>query len=492
MSLTVTPAPRASDRAADRSRARSLVARLASALERRSVRYCQWKGRTRPGAVDGAGSDIDLLVDRRHAHAFAEAADALGFKLALAPADAQAAGVVSYVGVEPGVDRLVHVHVHYQLVLGRVWATHFRLPIEAVVLETAVPRTPFPAPAPEFELLLLVLQETLRHQLRDAWLRRAVARRWTTRAALDTLELEVARGALLGAIAHCVHEVDLAFFDRCREALRRDCPWWRRLLVRRALQRRLRAHVQGPSAARIARRAWRASTRLLGVAPGGGKRLVSGGAVIALIGADGAGKSTCARALTAWLRSELLVHWGHLGRPPRSATTFAVGGLLKGVSWLETRLRLGDTVVGRYVELLRYLCVARDRYRAYRRARGVASRGGIAICERYPIRENRFLVGPSLAQRGRLDLSGWLAEVLRHRELAYYARMAPPDVTFVLRVDPDTAVARKHDEPADYVRRRAQRIWETDWSQSRGRLVDAGRPLADVLADLRTQLWEAL
>jgi len=490
--VTAMPASRPPERTAAPPHAAALVQRLATALARRGVRYCQWKGRVRPDMPHRTGGDVDLLVDRRHAHAFAEVADALGFKLALAPAEGQVPGVVSYLGVEPDTDRLVHVHVHYHLVLGRLWTTHYRLPLEEVVLDSAVPHTPFPAPAPQFELLLLVLQGTLRHSVRDAVHQSALARRWATRTALDALELEVSRGALLGAIAHCVHEVDLAFFDRCRETLERACPLWRRLIVRRQLERRLRAHAHPRTMAGAARRLARLPRRVLGRGPTGGKHLVTGGTVVALVGADGAGKSTCARALTHWLGSELHVHWAHLGRPPRSLATLAAGALLKSVRWIEARVGMRHGPAGRYFELLRYLCTARDRHRAYRRARRAATAGGIAICERYPIRENRFLVGPSLAQRGRLDLTGPLAEFLRHRELAYYARMAPPDLIFVLRVAPDVAVARKRDEPADYVRRRAQRIWETDWSQSRGRIIDAGRPLAEVLADLRVRLWEAL
>jgi hypothetical protein len=56
-------------------------------------------------------------------------------------------------------------------------------------------------------------------------------------------------------------------------------------------------------------------------------------------------------------------------------------------------------------------------------------------------------------------------------------------------VEPEIAVRRKTDEPADYVRARSRIIWETDWTGTGARLVDAGRTLPEVLIDLKALLW---
>jgi len=42
------------------------------------------------------------------------------------------------------------------------------------------------------------------------------------------------------------------------------------------------------------------------------------------------------------------------------------------------------------------------------------------------------------------------------------------------------------------VRARCQLVWDTDWSGRRVHIVDASRPLADVLAELKTILWREL
>jgi thymidylate kinase len=137
-------------------------------------------------------------------------------------------------------------------------------------------------------------------------------------------------------------------------------------------------------------------------------------------------------------------------------------------------------------------CTARDRYRLYRTVAQRAAAGSLVICERYPTPENAALAGPSHAQGVGLDAVSALATWVRHQEARWYKLIARPDLELVLRVDPEVAVRRKTDEPEAYVRRRARIMWDTDWSAPRIRVLDAGRPLDTVAADLRARVWEAL
>src|SRR5207247_499749 len=172
-----------------------------------------------------------------------------------------------------------------------------------------------------------------------------------------------------------------------------------------------------------------------------------------------------------WLGTQFDVRTAHLGRPPRSLTTLLVGGLLK----LHRALRGSGAPAGTpdLLELLRLVCTARDRYHLFAKMRRFAVAGGIALCERYPVPQNRLLVGPEIGRligHGRdTILSRWLMRV----EQWYYRRITRPDVIIVLVVDPELAVQRKTDEPADYVRARSRIIWETDWSDTGAHLVDA-------------------
>ncbi|MFN2572379.1 MAG: hypothetical protein ABR537_12355, partial [Gemmatimonadales bacterium] len=246
------------------------------------------------------------------------------------------------------------------------------------------------------------------------------------------------------------------------------------------LTRALRAHANRPPLFAFAERLWRR------IRPQG-QPLVGGGAVVALLGGDGSGKSTCAAALTAWLEPAVATLHLHLGRPTRSLATLVAGGALKAARSMRLPARIVD-----HLDLLRSVCTGRDRALLYRRAFRFAASGGVVICERYPTRESWALSGPSEVQGHSLAAQSRLATTLRSWERGLYDRMARPDLMFLLSLDADTAVRRKPSEPADYVRERARLTATTDWSQSGAVVIDAAQSLPQVIATLKAELWKSL
>jgi thymidylate kinase len=425
-----------------------------------------------------------LLVDSQSWADFVEVISGLGFKLALPPAGREAAGILHYYGLDQRTGALIHLHVYQRLVIGLPWRTHYRLPLERALLESATLRDGasgvFKTAAPELELIVAVLRLSLRHMLRDT-LRREPPR-WLDGALseVDRLEDNVAPEVVFAALRKHLPEVGVSLFTRCRAAIQPSSTTWQRIRTSMALKRALSAHRTRPAPFGLAEQLWSR------VRPSG-QRLAGGGAVVALLGGDGSGKSTCADALEAWLSPSLATLHAHLGRPTRSLATLVVGGLLR----LSRRSRAVPRLAA-HLELLRFACTARDRYALYRKAHRFASAGGVAICERYPLREGWALAGPSEAQGQALAADSRFATRVRKLERRYYERMAAPDLTFLLQLDPDTAVSRKTNEPADYVRARAQITANTDWSQSGARIIDAAQPLPQVVSRLKAELWSSL
>jgi hypothetical protein len=298
--------------------------------------------------------------------------------------------------------------------------------------------------------------------------------------------------------------VDVALFEACVRALRPGGSPWRAAALRRALRRRLAAHARRPSARARVRRILDGLLRLGRWLPArpSGLRLARGGGVIALVGGDGAGKSTCARELGAWLGQAFATRTVNLGWPRRSLASLAVGGTLRAGA-LVARLLGGEPLEGPawsaderrfpgYLAVLRHVCNARDRHRLYVGIQQFTGAGGVVLCERYPLWEQQPLDGWCVRDLVSDAPNRRLATLLRETEEGYYRRMTPPDQVIVLRLEPELAVRRKPAEPPDYVRRRAAVIWRIDWGSTRAHVVDAGRPLADVLAELRRVIWAEL
>lgn len=475
---------------------RSLVERLGEALGGERVAYLQWKGNWKRSRWMSGEGDIDLLVHRSAEPRYSAVLWSLGFRRADPPPASAIAGIESYFGLDPVTGRLIHVHTHYRLVVGGIWRTVYRLPIEEPLLASAIPGAVFPVAAPEYELIAFAARMVQRYNALDTVLRHQP--RWLKgiQAELDSLVAKANRAKMAEILEEHLPTFDVPFIDVCLASLRPRYSRWRRLGVRRELHRRLLPHARRPPVALTLNRIM---TRVLTL--GGrlkllrkrGKHFAHGGTVIALLGGDGAGKSTCTRELANWLSDEFNLMTAHLGRPPRSLSTLAIGAVFR-VARLLGLATDSDEVrehAPAYLAALRDVCTARDRFRLYLKARRFALSGGLALCERYPVPQNPELSGPrldGLAPLGRTRLGRWLVA----KEAGYYRQILAPDVLILLRVDPETAVRRKTDEPAEYVRARCQLVWNTDWTGSRVHIVDASRPLAEVLAEIKAILWELL
>ena len=464
----------------------SLLERLADALESSGIQYCQWKGHWSSHRWANGYGDVDLLVSREALARFRSQLGELGFKPAHPQGDRGLPGVESYFGFDPGVPRLLHLHVHYQLVLGDYWKPVYRIPLERELLDRAVPGQLFRIPPPTLQFLVFVLRLMLRQVGRPLL---SLQSRWTSGVQIQLESLEASSSQEeLSALLNAHLNLDLALFQRCVRSLRGECSKLDRAVLPWLLHRPLRPLSRYPTAGALLSAA--AETLFSGSRASTGLRLTSGGAVVALVGGDGAGKSTSARELVQWLSPSLPTKHAHLGNPPKSLITLAVGATLKLQQQLQQLLKRPSPTAG-LVELLRHVCTARDRYRLHVKVQRFAAAGGIAICERYPIEQNQALVGPVIP--GLIPgPASRAAEWLRRAEAWYYDRIRRPDAVCVLRLHPELAVERKPEEPAEYVRTRGRIVWETDWSSTGAHLVDASRPLPEVLQRLKTIIWSIL
>ncbi|HEV3469358.1 MAG TPA: hypothetical protein VG148_08565, partial [Pyrinomonadaceae bacterium] len=485
-----------------------LVRRLCDELRREGVRYCQFKSNWRLERWLAGEGDLDLLVERADAGRFACALHRLGFKQARPTEDRVVPGVCDYYGFDEEAGRFVHLHVHHQLVLGHDLTKNFRLPVERAYLDSASREGLMPVPAAEFELILFVLRMVLKYAPAESGLRRLAGGKDSPgdslRAELKFLEARASRAGVERLLREHLPFVGVEFFGECLRSIAGACPAWRRLWLRVSLERRLCAHARRGLLADALVRAGRRARRLLTERAAGRparKRLTAGGALVALVGGDGAGKTTAVDGLHGWLSKKFAVRRFHLGKPPRSPLTLAVivalrltgqtGAAVPPGEGREPRGAGGDAFPG-YLRLLRWVLASRDRRRLYARARRFATNGGVALCDRFPVERLRLMDGPNIARTVVPARRNRLVRLMLEIEERNYRQIMEPDLLFVLRVDPEVAVGRKTIESEHHVRSRSRELWEQDWTGTRARVVDAGRPAPEVLAELQSVVWRNL
>lgn len=225
--------------------------------------------------------------------------------------------------------------------------------------------------------------------------------------------------------------------------------------------------------------------------------------MIAVVGGDGAGKSTLVAALSTWLNGPFDTRNMHLGKPPRSLSSIVVKVFVRTTHKLAFHRRpwLGHYPTAEehrglfpgYRWLAWQVMTARDRRRQYRRVRRAVKKGKIVVCDRFPLPEVRLMDG---SRTGWLDgaqlprLAHWLVQI----EQLAYADLPTPDTVVVLRVPPEVAVARKAGvDPAAYVRQRNAEIFDNDWSGSSSvHIVDASASRESVTREAQRLVWADL
>jgi thymidylate kinase len=483
----------------------NLVYKLCKALEAEEVAYCHWKSNVALDRSASGDNDLDLLVSRGYVQRFTEILYRLGFKEVLCPSEKNLPGVLNYYGYDKEADRLVHVHAHYQLILGHDMTKNYRLPIERPFLESSFQDNLFRIPTPEFEFIVFVIRMMLKHSTWDVILVRQGTLPKPARRELKYLESRIDETQVYPLLRQYLPSINPRLFDDCVRSLRPDCPIWTRIKAGRQLQQALQPNARRAQVPETCLKLWRRVLRAVWWRVFGHsarKRLAVGGAMIALVGGDGAGKSTAVDELYSWLSKEFDTIKVHFGKPSWSWTSFAVKGtlkvsgslgiFLKGKSSVRPRTDTDLLVSAGYSQWLWNICTARDRYRTYVKARRYASNGGLVICDRYPLPQVRLMDGSHSDQMIDMGQANRLIEFLAQAEKKYYQKILPPDLLIVLRVDPEIAVQRKMTEDAALVRARCQEMWEWGCQQPIAHVLDACRSQPEVLSDLKFLIWSEL
>lgn len=210
--------------------------------------------------------------------------------------------------------------------------------------------------------------------------------------------------------------------------------------------------------------------------------------LIAVVGCDGAGKSTLAEDLLAYLRKTRQAESGYLGLGSgplgeRIKAWPLIGSAVEGFfSKRATRARdPKDKIPGLGTALVLYAFSIRRQLR-FKRVLAIRRLGIIVVTDRYPQTEvSGFYDGPGLSA-ARAD--GWLVKKLAEKERVIYDRMASFVPTLVLRlnIDTETALARKPGDAIDLLKAKVAATPLLTFNGARIIDLDATIPYAEELA----------
>jgi len=482
-----------------------LIKELCDRLSENRVEYCHWKSNAALHLSANGVNDLDLLIDRRRADKFAEILSSLGFKAAAGISSRELTGIRHFYGYDGGADEFVHVHAHYQLIVGHDTTKSYRLPVEQAYLGSSRQQHWFRVPQPEFELILFVVRMVLKHCAFDSVLFREGRLSQSEATELTYLTGRSDPATLEALLKEHLPYLSPEIFGQCRRAIEPGAARIARLQAARVLVRALssrgRHHRYIDATKRVVKRlTWWAKSAI--TPRRSKKRFLNGGRLIAFIGGDGSGKSTAVAEVGEWLDRHFDVATLHMGKPSRSLSTLAVKGFLAVLSRCGIISMEGpspdEILAGRGARPCRLAWVvsqvllARDRRRQYQRALRLASNGHIVITDRFPLREIRCMDGVKIAPLVGSRHRGRLLSRLIEFEQRCYNQITPPDSIYVLQIDPEVALKRRPDENPRFVRIRNMEIFGKKWTSPRVKLINSGVPKQQFISQLKREIWQEL
>lgn len=490
-----------------------IVADLFQALNNTDIRYCHWKSNLRLERGLYGQTDMDLLVDPQHRQIFKQLLEKYRIKPILAPPGKRYPSIEDYLGFDPLTGRLFHLHVHYQLVLGEQFVKNYHLPLENEFLDSVQIHSGVKIPSPELELIVLSIRALLKYRDRDV-----IKDIFSIRSSgmpshileefnwlLGQTSIEKVSDVLTNISNVIPPDLILNLLTTILVSPRAGYKLFHLRKQARRVVRRYQRHERLQATITYFVEAWRRRKSFLRFKPERKMTLPTGGVTLALVGADGAGKTTLSRELVKWLSWKLDVHPYYLGsKQPSwmSKFSYLLFRIARRGQRTLSRIVGENAFITRFIEALRqillyshYLFIGHDRYGRYLAGRRNASEGSIVIFDRYPLEAP--LDGPQI-HAFREDSTDLIVRTFSKLERNLYSKVQMPDLFCVLEVSPEISIRRKPDhqwmaiETKNLLLRKLTDSMKANDKEVRIAHINAGLPLEQVLLQIKRAIWGAL
>lgn len=463
---------------------------LFEALNYQEIFFCNWKGIAyRERNLSGVG-DLDLYVPIEHRADFEKVSSDLGF-INVQSFQANHENLEHYYGWDSEAQVFVHLHVYYRVVTGESFSKNYLLALDEFFQRKTVSSVDLPALEVSAQKAVFLIRAFLKlgsvYGFFQYWRdREKYEAEW--KLFDDVCEYDDIRE--LGVTAGDFKRLDQIYNTNNAARIFFEALRFKKSMSR-FRQRGFFRHLAYKTSNFVIRLVNRFVLKR--------KKVFASGAIIAICGLDGSGKSSLVAALVRHYSEHFSVESLHLGRPPVSFWSAFMQPILtayrtRGALFAKkdsTPSSEGDKEIS-LLYAIRSVFLAYDRRAQAERAYRLSSKGYLVICDRYP----GLIEGKMDSPRIKTDESrGRIYRLLHAMEKQLYASIKPASVAINLQVPLEVSVARNN------LREKANKESEEELAERfainggvrfraiRQKDIDATQSFAKVFTDVSSYIW---
>ena len=482
-----------------------------------NVRYCHWKSNEH--LIEGlvGETDLDVFVNPQDKAVAESLLIQWGYIMCRTQKGHCYPNVYEWIGFDSPTGKLVHVHLHYQIITGTKYCKEYVFPIDDLIISTHIQdsNTGVFVTDPNLEIIVLfsriALKATKKHCIRPD--KNSVRE-------IDYLKALIDRDCVLSFCRLLIPNNGEEFFQHILNEKLDTAGWYRIYQIAEKWLKPYRKYSKIHVFFRHYYYALRNSiiqiaNKKFGCCFINKKTFPNRSISICLLGQDGSGKSTVTIELCKWLNWKIEAHRFYLGSGEHYNGLFkrllSKGAKLKHHNERtqpesESQKKSNTSPQKRkkniknfFTALLiakKHLNVAKRAYKEVLRAEKYHRKGGMPLFDRFPQTQFAGIYdGPKIGcffETSGLDYS--FLKILARKEIRYIEKIQKyqPELVFKLMLSPEESIRRKPFESLEAVARKHEITKQLQFPDSKVYMVDATQDYQQELIYIKNEIWKKM
>lgn len=480
----------------------------------KNVRYCHWKSNEHlMEGLDG-DTDLDVYVLPQDKGLVESLLLELSYLKCVTQIGCRYPNVFEWLGFDKDTGKLVHVHLHYQIITGTKYCKEYVFPLDDLILSSRVldPITNVYITDPNLEIIILYCRIALK-----AKNKKSIRVEGSDKREIDFLKSQIQENKVACLCNQLIGNEGYDFYALLGKTKLSSNDWYRIYLIAEKWLnpyrkysklhvflrhqyyniRHLLVHIA------ITKFNWRIINK---------KTLPNKSLSICFLGQDGSGKSTVTIELCKWLSWKLSAHRFYLGSGDHYKGVLN-RLILKGSKikrkQSSTRVPEDDQKIQRKkkkyslknffsetLSAVNRLTIARNAYKEVLRAEKYRKKGGIPLFDRFPqLQFEGIYDGPKIAESYRKNgLDYTIVRIMAKIEYRYIEKIQnyQPGLIFKLLLSPEESIRRKPHESLSVVARKHEITKQLQFPNSLVFTIDATQDYQQELLYIKNIIWKSI